>query len=87
MLNCAQQSLHRSAATILVLWAPLTMAACGVSSPKTPLPVIDHSQPVTLLDSKQKAKELEKLGRLADEQNQKAAKIAPITYKIPDSSP
>lgn len=40
-----------------------------------------------MLNAKQKSKALEQMGRIADRQSQAAAKITPITYKIPQSAP
>lgn len=77
----------RTAAIGAVLAAALAAVGCGVSSPLTALPAIDHTRPVTLLDAKQKDKALKDMDKLALDQNQRAASITPITYKIPEKTP
>lgn len=71
---------------VLVL-AALSLGGCGVSSPTTPLPEIDHTRPATLLNEKQKKTVLKDMAKVAEKQNQQAAKITPITYRIPENSP
>lgn len=77
---------QRAVSAAAVLAAALSLTACGVTSPQTPLPPIDRSQPATLLNKSQQAKVFESMGKLAEQQNQQAAKITPITHKIPEKS-
>jgi len=66
--------------------ACLSLAGCGLSSPGTSLPAIDHTRPATMLNAKQKSKALAAMNEIAEKQNQRAAKITPITYKIPETT-
>ncbi|MBU1209992.1 MAG: hypothetical protein KJ587_01820 [Alphaproteobacteria bacterium] len=70
-----------------VVAAAVAAAGCGVSSPVIALPAIDHTRPATLLNEKQKDKALKEMDKLAEDQHQRAARITPITYRIPEKNP
>ncbi len=82
-----REILRKIAVSAALVVATVAMTACGVSSPQTALPAIDHSQPATLLNKKQQEKVLADMNKLAENQKQQAAKITPITYKVPEKTP
>lgn len=87
MQEFGRDIVQRSAAIAALVVATSLLTACGVSSPQTALPAIDHSQPATLLNKKQQELALQNMGKIAEEQKKQAAKITPITYKVPEKSP
>jgi len=87
MQEFGRDIVQKSAAVVALVMAAISLTACGVSSPQTTLPAIDHSQPATLLNKKQQELALQNMSKIAEEQKKQAATSTPITYKIPEKSP
>ena len=83
----SEREIWRYTSLAAALFAAALTGGCGVTSPQTVLPAIDHSRPATLLGKKQQDKVFKDMGKLAEDQKQRAATVTPITYKVPEKSP
>lgn len=70
-----------------ILGAAIAVSACGVSSPVTKLPEIDHSRPVHMLTAKQKEDVFKEMAELAEVQHKRAASMPAISPDSPKKTP